>query len=283
VRLIKFESPRLFLDKVGEFLEQNEAVNNLLLGILSRMSKWELKGNEIRDTFMCFVEDTDGHIIVVILLNNRNLIIYGEGTGYEEAINIAAFEIFRLGLQVPGVVGPTDIAREFAIKWASLSKSEAYEKMQQKIYILNRVNAISYSSGHLRMADNNDLPLISQWIYEFTNSMSEQITQEESMTKAQECIGDSSLFLWENEFPVCMVKKARPTKTGIVITYVYTPPLHRNIGYATSCVASLSQLMLNEGKLFCSLYTDLSNPTSNHIYSNIGYHPIQDSIMYRFK
>ena len=33
------------------------------------------------------------------------------------------------------------------------------------------------------------------------------------------------------------------------------------------------------GRLFiCSLYTDLSNPTSNSIYTKIGYVPIGDAL-----
>jgi len=36
--------------------------------------------------------------------------------------------------------------------------------------------------------------------------------------------------------------------------------------------------VLDNGKEFCSLYTDLSNPVSNSIYQKIGYHPVEDVI-----
>jgi predicted GNAT family acetyltransferase len=58
---------------------------------------------------------------------------------------------------------------------------------------------------------------------------------------------------------------------------VYTPPHLRKQGYATSCVAALTQRMLDSGKRFCCLYTDLTNPTSNAIYQKIGYQPVCDS------
>jgi uncharacterized protein len=48
-------------------------------------------------------------------------------------------------------------------------------------------------------------------------------------------------------------------------------------------VASLSQRLLDEGRTFCFLYTDLSNPTSNRIYIDIGYEPVCDSWNYRFE
>jgi predicted GNAT family acetyltransferase len=79
-----------------------------------------------------------------------------------------------------------------------------------------------------------------------------------------------------------MAKKTRPSANGVVVTNVYTPPQFRNQGYATACVAALCRKLLGEGYSFCSLYTDLSNPTSNSIYTKIGFQPVQDSYMFRF-
>ncbi len=67
-----------------------------------------------------------------------------------------------------------------------------------------------------------------------------------------------------------------------MVNLVYTPPELRGKGYATNCVAALSQKLLDDGYKFCSLFTDLSNPTSNDIYSKIGYNPIADFIVYDF-
>lgn len=63
---------------------------------------------------------------------------------------------------------------------------------------------------------------------------------------------------------------------------VYTPREKRGKGYASACVAAMSQLLLNQGRKYCFLYTDLANPTSNHIYQAIGYEPVCDADMYRF-
>jgi hypothetical protein len=57
---------------------------------------------------------------------------------------------------------------------------------------------------------------------------------------------------------------------------VFTPSHLRRRGYATSCVAAITQRMLDSGKKFCCLYTDLANPTSNSIYQMIGYQPTCD-------
>ena len=73
-----------------------------------------------------------------------------------------------------------------------------------------------------------------------------------------------------------MALQTRPTQHGIGVGGVYTPPELRRRGYASSCVAALSQRLLDAGFEYCTLYTDLSNPTSNDIYQQIGYRPVGD-------
>jgi predicted GNAT family acetyltransferase len=80
-----------------------------------------------------------------------------------------------------------------------------------------------------------------------------------------------------------MAGSTGPTPHGIRIGAVYTPPEYRQRGYASACVAYLSQMMLDSGRKFCFLFTDLSNPTSNHIYQQIGYEPVCDVDNYVFE
>ena len=62
----------------------------------------------------------------------------------------------------------------------------------------------------------------------------------------------------------------------------YTPPRLRGRGYATACVAALTQRILDQGDR-AILYTNLANPTSNLIYRRIGYRAVDESISYRFE
>jgi predicted GNAT family acetyltransferase len=82
--------------------------------------------------------------------------------------------------------------------------------------------------------------------------------------------------------PVSLAGYGGPTRHGIRIGPVYTPPAERRRGYASACVAALSQQLLDRGRRFCFLFTDLANPTSNHIYQQIGYRPVSDVDEYRF-
>ena len=82
--------------------------------------------------------------------------------------------------------------------------------------------------------------------------------------------------------PVSLAGFSGPTPTGIRVGPVYTPPPHRRLGYATTLVADLSQWLLGQGYRSCFLYTDLSNPTSNHIYETIGYRQVAEAVEYGF-
>jgi len=95
-------------------------------------------------------------------------------------------------------------------------------------------------------------------------------------------VATGDIFLWDDGRPVSVAARNRPTPHGISVGYVYTPPELRGRGYATSCVAALSQHLLDSGYEFCTLFTDLANPTSNDIYQQIGYRPICDYDEYVF-
>ena len=72
-------------------------------------------------------------------------------------------------------------------------------------------------------------------------------------------------------------------KNGTVISLVYTPPELRSRGYATSSVYQLTKKLLIGGYKFCSLFTDLANPASNHIYPKIGFVPLGDTLEFDFE
>ena len=63
---------------------------------------------------------------------------------------------------------------------------------------------------------------------------------------------------------------------------VYTPPELRGRGYASACVAKLSQQLLDRGARKVTLSADVANPTSNKIYTAIGYRRVGDEVMIAF-
>jgi predicted GNAT family acetyltransferase len=73
------------------------------------------------------------------------------------------------------------------------------------------------------------------------------------------------------------------TPNGIRIGPVYTPPDERRRGYGSALTAALTQQLLDGGRRFCFLFTDLANPTSNRIYQQIGYRAVSDVDLWVFE
>jgi uncharacterized protein len=112
----------------------------------------------------------------------------------------------------------------------------------------------------------------------------EERTREQYLDAANTAIEQGYAYLWiTDEKFVSTAHVGRPTKNGISVRAVYTPKIFRKNGFASAVVAHLSQTMFDSGYKFCVLYTDLSNPTSNKIYQNVGYCEVSDSKHFIFQ
>ena len=124
---------------------------------------------------------------------------------------------------------------------------------------------------------------MARWIADYSEEVGKPMSFDNTKNWVKKLIQNQQLHVWDIEGPVSIACVDRPTKNGVAILGVYTPPEHRNQGYATSSVLVLTQEMLSGRYSFCCLYTDLSNPTSNSIYSKIGYVPIGDALAFDFQ
>lgn len=155
--------------------------------------------------------------------------------------------------------------------------------MDQRIYRLDKVKKAADAEGVLIKAKLEHLPLVTEWIWEFMGVIGEPVSKEQAVKTGEAFIKAERLFLWEvNGKYVSIANATRPTTHNVTINFVYTPREERKKGYASSCVSTLSQLMLDSGFQTTSLYTDTTNPTSNKIYMEIGYEHVADSALVLF-
>ena len=152
---------------------------------------------------------------------------------------------------------------------------------KQRIYRLDRVIPPASTAGESRAARSGDLTLLAGWLDAFIEETGVSNPQT-GLQLAEAGIAEGRIFVWDDGGPVSTAMWARPTPNGVTINAVYAPGARRSRGYASACVAALSQRMLDEGREFCCLYTDLSNPTSNDIYLSIGCQLVCDSDDYLF-
>lgn len=153
---------------------------------------------------------------------------------------------------------------------------------QERIYQLELVKPISLASGQFRRATSTDRSLLMGWCQALLEAIGDEAKQDAERLIDGYLI-DHALYLWQDNVPVSMAGCSRRTPNGISINMVFTPPEYRKKGYATSCVASLSQTLLDSGHKYCFLFTDRNNPTSNQIYQDIGYQPVCDVNDYWFE
>lgn len=99
----------------------------------------------------------------------------------------------------------------------------------------------------------------------------ENKTPTDYITIAEKLLNNQYCFIVKAEDEVvAMAQSTRETDRYIAVSRVYTMPEYRKKGYASAIVAHISKLILDKGKI-PTLYTDLSNPSSNTAYKNVGF------------
>jgi len=182
-------------------------------------------------------------------------------------------------------VGPLPYSERFASLWSEATGKKVKIITRLGEYELRIVTPGFPLKGQMRVATLADLDLASQWTYEFSVEAlpHEKSSVEEFKTRKRRQIEAGRVFLLEDAGQVvASVSLGGDTKNSTRIGQVYTPPRFRKMGYAGSLTAQVSQLLLDQGKQFVNLSTDLNNPTSNSLYQRIGYRYLGESAHYGF-
>ena len=255
------------------YLLRKEAENSLTLGVAA------LSLPSGADNLWASVSD-DGQIVGTAFDTPPYKTVVTAAS--DEVIDLIAAEIHGAGRSPTGILGPSASSLRFAETWSRLSGETFLPGLNQRIYRIDRVMPPASASGDLRLAQVDDVPLLAGWFESFSEETG-TLRPQPGLEVARAGIDAGQIYVWDNGGPVSMAGWSRPTRNGVSISAVYTPGNERARGYASACVAALSQRLLDEGKKFCCLYTDLSNRTSNDIYMSIGYEPVCDVEDYVFK
>ncbi len=279
----QFASADAFLQHTQTALMQNEAANGLMLGICLRLRDYP---ERIQAAPFLFSITGQPHQIVLaaIMTPPHNLILHCAEVCEPSALDILAEHLVANRWSIPGALGPTQISEPFANCWVRRTGCKATVHLRERGFELRRVIPPLPAPGLLRPAELTDLPLLAEWARAFyLDTTREDLPLNEVREMVALKIEDGQMYVWDSQTPVSMAAVTRPTRHGIAVSFVYTPPRQRGRGYASNCVAALSQRMLEKGYQFCTLFTDLANPVSNDIYQRIGYRPIIDYTEYHFE
>jgi len=280
VQLTRHETAGDFLARAGDFLTAREAEHNLILGISSRLQREPILYGE--PAYLATVED-EGRVIGVTMRTPPHNLILSE-IDDEAAIAVVLEDAREVFGTIPGVVGPKAPVAEFAELWQEATGTEAQLEIAQRCFRAEHVKAPPDVSGAMRVYEGRDRELAVEWMDAFVAEAlhgPEPESSAEFVDRRTED-PDGGLVIWDDGEAVSMAGFGGRTPNGIRIGPVYTPTELRGRGYASALTAALTQRLLDEGRQFCFLFTDLANPTSNSIYQRIGYRPVSDVDLWRF-
>jgi predicted GNAT family acetyltransferase len=275
VELATYTDPGAFLCDAQADLEQNETEHSLILGASLAYPAAPI--------YAATVRDSRGLVLAALRSASYPLLLASARSGAEAALPLLVKDLAGSDAEISAVVAPDLVADGFATRWSAATGQAASIGMRQRLHALTTVQPVSSAPGYLRVADANDLELITGWIAAFGEEALGKANLQHARGVAQRRIGAGEMYLWTDAEPSTMLGRARPTRHTIALNAVYTPRVLRGRGYATASVAALSALLLAEGYSQCVLFTDLANPTSNSIYARIGYRPVRDFTLWRFR
>jgi len=280
VELVRHPDAGSFLRDAQADLERAEAENNMVLGgalrLLGRPRAPE------RPRYFATVRGGGGLRVAAMHTPPFPLALAGDGPGAGEALERVVEDLRAAGVRPGGVFGPAALADGFAAGWTRAVGEAARVAIRERLFALTEVLPVREAPGALRRAAAADKDTVARWMYDFDAEALGEADAERARAAARRRIAAGETWIWEAEGEArSMAASDRPTRHGVAVNAVYTPPEWRGRGYATVAVARLSAGLLAEGRRFCVLFTDLANPTSNAIYTRIGYRPRADFTLYR--
>jgi predicted GNAT family acetyltransferase len=282
MEVVRPDDASSFLRLAGPLLERDEARHNLILGIAGTL----LRHPEVFPVHHLWVVlDAGLPVAAALQTEPYNLVLADPAT--EDALDALLLAVRDDGSPIPGVIANVPHAADAARQWAALTGTEPRIRVSEGVWELTRVREVPRPPGATRAATDVDRERLLDWNRAFLDEAlpapAMELDRVEEMVDRSLSREDAGTWFWQVDGePVSLAGFGGETPTGIRVGPVYTPMRHRRRGYATALVAELSRFLLDAGRRACFLYTDLANPTSNAIYSRIGYARVCDAADIRF-
>jgi uncharacterized protein len=270
-----------FLAQAEPVLAADEARHNLIYGICSSASE---APHVFPDARYWIASAEEGVVAAAIRTPPFNVVVARPLR--PDALSFLATALYDDGVALPGVTGALPESEVFADAWTKSSGRTHRVRMQQGIYRARSV-VLPDVPGSARAIGADDRDLVVDWLQAFEQeALHDDMPRSDHEQWFERRLGSetSGVTLWEEDGTVVsMCGYGGATPHGIRIGPVYTPPELRGRGYGSAVTAHATKEQLDGGRDYCFLYTDLTNPTSNKIYMQIGYERVCDSAEYVFE
>jgi uncharacterized protein len=276
----RHQDPAEFFALVAPFLERREAEHNLQLGFRQRLEA-DRHASGPGDPLLYAA--LDGRNVTAVATQTPPFGLVLSEVDDLRTVEALADRLAADGAELPTAMGPVEVARTFAERWAQRAGVLPSVQTAERIYEATAVVHPQGVSGAMQPYTESHREVAIDWMGAFFEEAlpGSPEADPERFVEAR-AAGIGSLVLWEDDGrPVSIAGHAGETPNGARVGPVYTPPELRGHGYASALTAALTDQLLERSR-FCFLFTDLANPTSNSIYQRIGYRPVTDLTLWRF-
>ena len=244
MRVHEFRDAHTFLDHARAFLFKDEVRHNLLLSSVLTLAKTSARG-------LTYLAAENG---AALRGPNRRWILVAD--------DLTSAQI--LAEKIPdyrSVILPSEFQNLVSGKSSTLN-----------FMTLKKLEKLEASDGLLRTALPKDVKLLTSWSKLFAEEQDLDESPSEAAESIQKYFSTKQLFVWESP-------QRRPAAMGVVggmtpktarLSMIYTDPILRGHGYASTLVHRLAHRLLQDGKT-PTLFADAKNETAKHVYEKLGF------------
>ncbi|WLQ51606.1 GNAT family N-acetyltransferase [Streptomyces poriferorum] len=260
----------LFLAAAGRSLNARPAESTVMLTVTAALRRHGPRAYGDHDPVLGWWRGADGEVAGTLL----------HTPPYPATLNAVAPEAvapLMAARRLTLVNADRATARAVAAHWAGHRVDE-----EQRLYRLGELTPPSPApGGRARAATSADRDLLLRWYASFSAESGGPGGSGARHGRAvDERTAEGRLTLWEDDgVPVSMAGISLRIAGTARVAPVYTPPEHRGRGYAAAVTAEVSRAARAAGADEVLLFTDLANPTSNGVYTRIGYRAVSDRLV----
>ncbi|HRK32957.1 MAG TPA: GNAT family N-acetyltransferase [Candidatus Hydrogenedentes bacterium] len=268
-----------FSDLVRPLLLQNEAENNVMLGMLHRRLVALKDGVTIdaEEPFLCSI-------------SNQNRII---GAGMQtppyglnltklppDAIDPFVDALSRHSVHLHGVHSTSETAASFATAWTRRQNVSIARSNRLLLYKLNRLCAPKACPGFARLATAADVELLWKWELAFANEL--DMFASDNTSEVQRKVAQKSFYVWQTDEPVAKAGYRVISGACARIVDVYVPHQYRRRGFASAVAHAIADHLQCLGYSTVFLFTVAEDVGPNVVYSRLGFETLGEFTDYRF-
>lgn len=214
-----------------------------------------------------------------VLVPGLTLLVTGLPDGSAESL---AVRLAERGCVFTSLSAPDGDAQEFVRAWATRAVGWAGPMTVVKQSVLYRLGTLvppdPVPPGRAELALAADRELMMTWLSAFAQDVGDD--PAELRLTVDHRIAGGQLVLWQaGGEPVAVAGASKVGGQIYQIAPVYTPPEHRNRGYAAAVTASAVELALEGGAGEVILFTASGNASARAVYGRLGFEEVETRLV----